>query len=85
MMKITGIKKIATESKDLKGGYNNGWMQIAVDQTTGKAWSTYHLTQGSYTAYDNGNIITCGYLHEPATMAQIKTMIQDALDGRRRW
>lgn len=78
-MKITGIKRIASDSKELKGGLNDGYMQIAYNPATGEAWSTYHIDCNSYTRYSDPDIITCGFIHTPRTMKEIREIIEEGV------
>lgn len=79
--KIEGIKKITSRSKDLHPyGYGH-MLQVVVDRATGRAWFIEHVSQWSRTVFQDPDIVTSGYLDRPATMAEIRRMIENALAG----
>lgn len=79
MKKIVGIKRIAGESKELKGRYGRACLQVVLNRVTGRAWSVYHADMHSYVEYENPDIVTCGYLYEPATMSEVKDVLSGVI------
>lgn len=81
MNKIKGIKKIASDSKQLKGFFDCGYLQVNYDKSTNKAWADYHYDIGhnTYTKYHDSNIVNCGILSDPTTMIEIVQLIKEAL------
>lgn len=80
-LKITGLKSIAGESKNLHGIYSGEYLQINFNLSTHEAWSDYHYALGhtSSTLYDDKDIINCGNIYEPASMATIRELIENAV------
>lgn len=80
-LKIEGIKKIAGESKSLSGYHSGLYLQVNYDRKSGEAWTDSHcsLGQNSWRKYSDSNIINCGNLSEPTTMAEIREMIERAV------
>lgn len=82
MKKLKGIKKIAGQSKDLKGYYSDRYLQINVDTATGEVWGDEHVAfnKSWQTLYNNNNVICCGFIDSPKTMAEIKEMVEMAIE-----
>lgn len=78
-MKITGIKKIATESKSLMGTYGPVHLQVLYDLETGEAWASPRV--GESWIMPRRGIVECGELWYPTKMADIKAMIEEAVEG----
>lgn len=78
-MKITGIKKIATESKSLMGTYGPVHLQVLYDLETGEAWASPRV--GDSWISTCGRVVDCGNLWYPTKMADIKAMIEEAVEG----
>ena len=80
-VKITGLKKVAGETKSLEGYSSGKYLQLNYDKSTGNVWTDffYSLGQNSWTEYHDSNIINCGNISEPMTMVQIREMIVNAL------
>lgn len=80
-MVIKGLKKIAGESKWLKGYYSGEYLQINYDKSTGEAWSDYHysLGQNEWSHYHDNNIINCGNIADPVSMADLREFITRAV------
>ena len=80
-LKIKGLKAIAGASKDLQGYYSGRYLQVNYNRTTGEAWYNEHVSlgQNSWTQYDDKDIINCGNISEPATMAQLREIIEEAV------
>lgn len=83
-LNIKGLKKIAGETKDLKGFYSGEYLQLNYNKKTGEAWTDYFcsLGQNSWKEYHNSDIINCGNISEKKTMQEIKEMIHVALYER---
>ena len=81
-MKITGIKKIAGQTKNLKGYYDSHYYQLNYNLKTGEAWTNEHCSYGcnSWTEYDDENIICCGNLRKPMTMTEIREQIETTVN-----
>lgn len=80
-LKIKGIKKISGETRALNGYHSGQYLQVNYDRKSGEAWTDFHcsLGQNSWREYSDSNIISCGNLSEPATMAEIREMIERAV------
>lgn len=76
-MKITGIKKIAAESKSLTGVYGPVHLHVLYDPSSGKAWAS-PLPANFRCDWDKRpeGVIGCGDLWNPTKMADIKEMIE---------
>jgi hypothetical protein len=79
-MKYTGIKAAAGATKNLNGYYSGEYVELFVDKSSGKVWTVFHhsIGQQTWTEYHDDNIIKCGNISSPATMAEIKEMIENA-------
>lgn len=79
-MKYTGIKAAAGATKNLNGYYSGEYVELFVDKSSGKVWIVYQYSigQNTWTHYDDNNIIKCGNISSPATMSEIKEMIENA-------
>ena len=77
-MKITGIKKIATASKSLTGVYGPVHLQVLYDLETGEAWASPRV--GISWLKTCGSVVSCGNLYSQAKMADIKAMIEAAVE-----
>lgn len=78
--KMTGLRKAAGESKELRGYYDAAYFQINYDKCTGEVWTNYHYDLGhsSRTYYNDDDIISFN-IHEPHTMQQLADCIASAL------
>ena len=83
--KITGLRKIAGDSKQLKGIYDGAYFELFYDKKNGKAWTVYQysLGQNSWTVYHDPNIVKICNLSGPHTMQEIADMIATELVTRR--
>ena len=80
MLKITGIKKVAGESKSLRGPYSSIYLQLNYDRETGEVW-TDEFVDSNYSfrhIYHNENIINCGIICDPVRMNEIREMVEQA-------
>ena len=77
-MKITGLKKIAGESKTLSGFYSGEYLQINYNKKTGETWSDHFVDLGHSwkTTYHDPDIIHCGVIYEHVTMKDIREKIE---------
>lgn len=84
ILKVKGLKKIAGETKNLKGFYSCEYLQLNYNKKTGEAWTDYlcSLGQNSWKEYNDSDIINCGNISEKKTMEEIKEMIHAALYER---
>ena len=71
-MKITGIKKAASETKNLN--YWNGRVQINYDPSDGTVWADYFPDVNSLKEYHDRRIISF-FTRRPMTMAEIESEI----------
>lgn len=83
-LKVKGLKKIAGETKNLKGFYSGEYLQLNYNKKTGEAWTDFfcNLGQNSWKDYNDSDIIKCGNISEKKTMKEIKEMIHFALYER---
>ena len=82
-LKISGFRKIASESKCLPGGRGNSYIEIFYDKSTGECWSKYHCSLGgnSWTEYHDPNIIRCGFWWKPLTMQEVINAIYNTVNN----
>ncbi len=76
-LKFKGLKKACGETKSL--GRNDGhYIQLSYDLIGGEILIDYHCNFGhnSWTEYNSPKIIHCGFIDKPATMDEIKGMIE---------
>lgn len=73
---IKGLRKIAGETKDLRGYYSGQYLQLNYDPDTGEAWTDFHVSfgQNSWTRYRD-NTVVVGNISSPMTMQEIADMI----------
>lgn len=79
MKKITGIKALCSATKDLSPvGYAPKYkLQVHVDKATGKLYWADIVGNGTIQYHDDDLIYLCDIEH-PATMAEIRDMIQSS-------
>ena len=79
--KIKGLKKIAGETKNLKGAYSPEYIEVFYDVNTHKAWSEYHYSIGKneWTEYYDNNILNCGTISEPMNQKEIEEIIENEI------
>lgn len=80
-MNVKGLKKIAGETKKLKGFYSGEYLQLNYNKKTGEAWTDYFcsLGQNSWKEYNDSDIINCGNISEKKTMKEIAEIIHEAI------
>ena len=80
-LKIKGLRAIAGASKDLHGYYSGYYLQVNYNRATGEAWYDEHVSlgQNSWTQYDDRDIVNCGNISEPMTMAGLRDIIEQAV------
>lgn len=80
-MKITGIRALCSDSKGLTPvGYAPRYMlQVHLDKSTGKLWWADIASKNSYIQYNDPNMIFICNIEHPATMAEIREMVEDRL------
>lgn len=76
-LKMTGLRKICSDTKGLGGYYSGEYVEIFYDLSTGKVWGEYQysLGQNSWTRYDDASVIKCGNMSRPATMQEVSDMV----------
>ena len=69
-LKLKGLKKLSSETKNLSGYYSGKYIQVNYDPKTNEIWGDYHYSLGhnTWTVYHDENIINCGNVYEPCTM-----------------
>lgn len=74
-MKILGLKAISDDSQNLG---DNCYLQIIYDPSDGHAWSDHHCSIGknSWSQYHGKNIVYCGTIDYPHTVAEIAEIIE---------
>lgn len=84
-LKMHGLRKACSESKNLTGYYGGQYVQISYDTAVGKVLSDCHVSigQNSWTQYDDPSVICVCNISEPATMQQIADLIYSAVQQRR--
>lgn len=80
-LKMTGLKKISGDSKNLGGYYSGEYIQISYDKSIGCVYADYHYSLGhnSWTVYHDSDIVSVGNISAPATMQEIADMIYTAV------
>lgn len=78
--KMSGLRKAAGETKSLTGCYDQHYVQISYNRSTGDVFADY-LNQGNFACYDNNAVIVVCRAHDPMTMQEIA----DAVDNRILW
>ena len=83
--KITGLRKIAGDSRQLKGIYDGAYLELFYNKENGKAWTVYQysLGQNIWTEYHDPTIVKICNISEPHTMQEIADMIVTELKTRR--
>lgn len=83
-IKLKGLKKLCSDTKNLSGYYSGEYLQINYEITTGEVWGNYHysLGQNSWSEYHDKNIINCGNVSNPHTMKELVEIINEALMER---
>ncbi len=81
-IKMTGLKKAAGDTKDLRGYCSSEYAELFFDRATGEVWTVYQysLGQNSWTEYDKKDVVKVCNLSEPTTMQQIADLIKERLD-----
>lgn len=84
-LKMHGLRKACSESKNLTGYYSGQYVQISYDTACGKVLSDYHVSlgQNSWTQYHDPSVIRVCNLSEPTTMQQIADLICSAVQDRK--
>lgn len=77
MLKLKGLKKIASESKRLNP-YGSEHLQVNVNRNSGEVWCNSHVGN-SWTEYHDPAVLRCGFLTAPATMEEIKQMVYESI------
>lgn len=80
-MKYKGLKKIAGESKSLRGFYDPSYYQLFLDTKTREVFSRYHYDLGhnNVTTIHDDNVVCVGFITNPLTQKQIEAYIDRAL------
>lgn len=80
-LKLKGLKKLSSETKNLSGYYSGKYIQVNYDPKTNEIWGDYHYSLGhnTWTVYHDKNIINCGNIYEPCTMKYLMNMVQAAI------
>lgn len=83
-LKMTGLRKAASDTKGLTGPYNSDYVQISYDTSDGEVLTDYHCSLGHnwQTQYHDRAIITICDAAGPMTMQQIADAIADAVAMR---
>ena len=81
MLKLKNIKKVAGETKCLKGHYHGGYLQLSYNKETNELLTDYLYSLGhnSRVVYHDDNIVTIGNISEPMTMQEIYDMVEQWL------
>ena len=79
-LKMTGLKKAASATKNLKGIYDPFYVELFYNTESGEIICNeqYDLGHNAYTVYDNEKIIGWGNICYPATMQEIANAVWDA-------
>jgi len=80
-MKISGLKKIAGDTKSLQGGYSGRYLQLNYNKKDHYAWTDEHVAfnLGSRSVYEYNDIVYCGLLRTPKTMIELAEIIERAV------
>ena len=77
-MELIGLRKACSETKTARP--YNFYVQINVDVTTGKIYTTEHANVNSETRYHDHNLIHVVTTDKPMTMAEIDEACQIAVN-----
>ena len=82
---MTGLRKVAGETKDLSGYYSGQYLQLNYDISTGDVFTDYHCSLGQnwWTQYNDEAVINCRNISNPATMQDIADMIWEKVSWLR--
>lgn len=80
-MKIKGIRELCSATKALDPvGYAPRYkIQVHLDKSTGKLWWADIAGSNSYIQYSDPNMVYICNIEHPATMAEIREMVDDRL------
>ena len=80
-LKMSGLRKVAGETKSLSGPYSPEYLQLNYDRSTGEVWTDffYDLGHNNWQEYHDENVLRCGNLSSPHTMQEIADVIHDAV------
>ena len=83
-LEMKGLRKAASETKDLTGYYSGHYVQISYDPTDGEILTDYHynLGQNWWTVYHE-SIIVIGNVSEPKTMQEIADMVGEVVEMKK--
>lgn len=81
-LKIKGLKKIAGETKSLRGYYSGFYLQLNYNIETSEVWTDflYSLGHNSWMQYHDRNIITICNLTSPMTTNEIRKIIEEEVE-----
>lgn len=79
--KMVGLKKTASETKNLRGGYNGEYCEIFYDTKTGEVWAVWQVSlgQNTWTVYHDKNVVKVCNVCIPLTMQDIADCIADKM------
>lgn len=78
---MIGLRKAASDTRNLTGSHNNDYVQISYDTSDGEVLTNYHCSLGhnSWTQYHGRAIIAVCNADGPMTIQQIADAIADAV------
>lgn len=80
-LKMSGLRKVAGETRSLSGPYSPEYLQLNYDRSTGEVWTDFFSSIGhnNWTQYQDENVLNCGNLCSPYTMQEIADAIHAAI------
>lgn len=80
-LKMNGLKKASSETKNLNGYYSGRYIQISYDKSTGEVLTDFHCSigQNSWTEYHDPNIVRICNASDPMTMQQIADLVANTI------
>lgn len=76
---MKGLKKVAGETKTLRGFYDSIYLQLCYDKANDEVFTIQHCDLGHswQTYFDDENIINVCNLYNPHTMQDIHNLVLD--------
>lgn len=80
--KMVGLKKVAGQTKGLRGYYSGEHLELFFNRNSGEVWTKYQVSigQNSFTVYDSEEIVKIGNLARPYTMQEIADLINQNVE-----
>ena len=82
--KMTGCKKVCTDSKILTGRNDGAYLQLNYDRKDNKVFTNFHCCSGhnDWTEYHDTDIVFVGFIDNPLSMAEVRGLVERCLMER---